>query len=402
MIAPFAGLRVIELANWAAAPSAGLLLAEHGAEVIKVEPPSGDGMRGVMHQASVERDLDHAIQFTNRGKKSVALALNTEQGQELAMGLVATADVVITNLLPQRRERLNMTLEKLRAANPTAVIAVMTGFGDHGPDAHLAGFDMTSFFARSGLAAATQGAEGGPPRWRPASGDFTTGLALYSGIVTALAERERTGEGQLVETSLLRAAAWSNAFDLTRAAADGRPSRPKSRHQTHNPLIEAYECSDGRWVQLALPNADQGWPIVCEVIGRADLIEHPDYSTAAGRSRNSAVLVPVLIESIRENVTSDELVAGVTGRGGVCALVMQSSEVVTDEQALASGVLRRVEHHDGAFDVVAAPFDVNGEDPAPIDALAKPGGDTAAVLGEVLALSDDELGALAEAGVIGV
>lgn len=408
-VAPFVGLTVVEFANWAAAPSAGMLLAEHGATVIKIEPLTGDSMRKVIQQASVDADIDHPFQFANRGKKAVALALNEPRGQDIAHQLAATADVILCNLLPSRRERMRLTVPELRETNPTAVIGVLTGYGDQGPDADRAGYDITAFYAGTGLSSACADETGVPPRWRPATGDFTAGLSLYAGVVTALVERARTGEGQLVETSLLRAGAWTNAWDLTRSAADGRPSRSKGREGTHNPLVESFRCADDRWVQLALANPVRAWPALCDAIERPDMVESPKFATPTLRRKNAAELVAILGDEIASRFTGQQLVDALAARGEASALILHSNEVVTDEQVLAAGVLGTVRHPDGDLTVVRPPFDVtdgnsegSGTDPDPGDAYPEPGSDTRTVLSESLGLSTEDLDTLAEAGVIGV
>ncbi len=395
------GIRVVEIANWAAVPSTGVLLAEQGAEVIKVEPLGGDPMRGLMHQAGVPgaSDIDHPFQFSNRHKKSVTIALDTDRGSALALNLVAEADVVITNLLPARRIRMGLTVEDFRRVNPTAIIGVLTGYGEEGQEADRPGFDLTAFFARSGLSAAIAGAEGGPPRWRPAQGDHVAGLSLYAGVLTALFERSSTGEGQVVETSLLRAASWTNAFDLTRAAADGRPARAHPRERSVNATVEAFECSDGRWVQLSLAEPERGWEVVCEMIGRDELRTDPRFATVRDRFVNMGELIPILSEEFATR-TSAEVVDEITDRGGVCALVMTSEEVVAHPQTRAAGVLRSVRHRSGDFEVVAPPFGLRGEY-ADADAVPEPGADNHVVLHGVLGLSDDEIYALEVDGVIG-
>lgn len=393
------GVRVIEVANWAAVPSAGVLLAEEGAEVIKVEPLTGDSMRGLMHQAAVEHagEVDHPFQFSNRGKRSVAIDIRQEAGADLVHELIDSADVVILNLLRGRKERFGLTSEEIRRRHPSVVVGVLTGFGDVGPDAEVPGYDLTSFFARSGLSSSIGGRDGYPPRWRPAQGDHVAGLALFAGVMAALYERERTGEGKVVETSLLQAATWSNAFDVTRASVDGRPSRAKDRDDAVNATSECFRCGDGRFVQLSLAEPVGGWRILCEVLDRADLHDDERFDSVVKRFKRMPELLAILDDEFTEH-SSTEIVAAIVERGGVAALVMTTDEIVADPQVEALGVLRRVTHPRGDFDVVAPPFRVDSRGDVP--AVGHPGADTGEVLRRVLGLTESRIVELEAGGVV--
>lgn len=402
------GIRVIEIANWAAAPSAGVLLAEQGAEVIKIEPPAGDSMRGLMQQARVDDDagkhIDHAFQFSNRLKKTVAIAINTDAGRDLTYQLIATADIVVMNLIRERRERLGFGIKEIRERCPSAIVGVLTGFGEVGPDADRPGYDLTSFFARSGLSASVGGFDGRPPRWRAAQGDHVAGLSLYAGLMTALVERAATGEGSVVETSLLQAASWSNAFDLTRAAAENRPAWAKDRYGSVNVTSEAFLCADGKYVQLSLAEPTKGWRIMCEVLGLGELEHDERFNTTVQRFRNMAAMIDLFDIEIAKH-SSGDLVQGITALGGVAAVVMQIHEVVADEQSLAVGMLRPVDHNGHTIDVVNSPFALrkspDRDVPAPAPAIGQPGADTDSVLSELLDLDDQARDVLVAQGVIG-
>jgi crotonobetainyl-CoA:carnitine CoA-transferase CaiB-like acyl-CoA transferase len=393
------GIRVIELANWAAVPSTGVLLAEEGAEVIKIEPPGGDSMRGLMHQAAIDgNDVDHPFQFSNRQKKSVAIDLTKDEGRELALDLIASADIVITNLLPARRVRLRLTTDEMTARNPTAVIGVLTGFGEAGPDADKPGYDLTSFFARSGLSASVAGLDGRPPRWRAAQGDHVAGLSLYAAIMTAMVRRASTGEGAVVETSLLQAAAWSNAYDLTRAAVDGRPARAKDRYGAVSVTSEAFLCGDGRYIQLSLAEPVKGWRIMSDVLALGELEYDERYRDPVQRFIHIAELVDLFDVEIAKH-DSRELVDVITERGGAAAVVMQSHEVVDDPQIREVGILRPVAHAPADFDVVAPPFST-GDERATAEAIGAPGADTTTVLVDVLGLDYGTIDDLEARGAI--
>lgn len=406
-VGPLVGVKVVEVANWAAVPSAAALLGELGAEVIKIEPPTGDGMRGLMQPASGDdAGIDHPFQFSNRGKRSVALDLRTDDGTALALDLMGNADVVLLNLVEERRERLGLTAAAIHERNPSAVIGVLTGFGDVGPERNAPGFDLTSFFARSGLSGSVLGPDGGIPRWRAAQGDHVGGLSLFGAVMTALYARERTGRGSVVSTSLLQAASWSNAFDLTRAAADGRPATPRRRTRSVNVASEAFECADGRWVQLCMAEPVRGWVVLCEVLGRADLLDDPRFTDVSQRFINMEELVGIIAEEMRHH-DSGVVLAGVEDRGGAAALVATTAEVVADPQIRALGLLRSVEHPDGEFEVIGSPFHVwpTGEaaavaTSAPVPAFGAPGADSRSVLHAELGLSDEQIDALVASGAV--
>ena len=395
-----AGIRVVEFANWAAVPCAGALFAEMGAEVIKIEPPSGDPMRGMMQQAKLKEpsDIDHPFQFSNRGKKSLALALDTEAGLQIALDLVAQSDIVITNLLPSRRQRLGLTVEAFQHANPTVIVGLLTGFGEDGKDASRPGYDLTSFFASSGLSASIGGLGGGPPRWRSAQGDHVAGLSLFGGVMAALHHRSTTGEGQVVDTSLLRAAAWTNAMDLTRAAADGRTTRAKGREETVNVAVECFQCSDGRWIQLCIPEPVAGFKTVCAALGLEHLLSNPKFDSPVSRFRNQPELVAILDDAFG-SLTSEEAMAALDDQRAVYSLAKNPDEVVTDPQARAAGVLRPVHHENGELEVVASPFTIQGTEQN-VSAFGDTGTNTEDVLRSVLGKTPEQVNDLINRGAV--
>ena len=245
------GFRVIELGVWVAGPSAGGLLADWGADVIKVEAPSGDPMRrlfavlaGHGQTESPPSDLD------NRGKRSVVFDLTTEEGRADARALVATADVFLTNLRPEAVDRLGLGADDLLAANPRLVYASVTGYGRDGPDAHRAGYDVGAFWARTGIARSLMPDDQAPIDLRAGMGDHVTGLTILSGILAALLQRERTGTGQLVETSLLRTGIYCVGWDLGIRLRFGKLAPTQPRTEIMNPMVNCYQGSDGAWFWL--------------------------------------------------------------------------------------------------------------------------------------------------------
>ena len=354
---PLGGLRVLELANWAAAPCAAAIMADLGADVIKVEPPSGDSMRGRLRQAALgpdEVNPDHPFQFANRGKRSIALDLGTGEGAATAKRLAATCDVVITNLVPDRRARYGLDVDDLFAVKSDLVIGVFSGYGEEGEESSRLGYDTTAFFARSGLQGSIAGPDGGPPRFRPGQGDHTAGLALFGGVLAALRARDMTGEGQVVEGTLLRTATWTLAMDLATAAADGKPTVSRPRHQTVTPLIEPFECADGKWFQMSNPNPAL-WTSFCAAIERPDLDE-PPFDSPVERFRRNGELMAELDRVFVER-TRAEWGDALDRHGITWAPINDTVEAFNDPQVRATGAFEPVDHPTaGTFDTVAAPF----------------------------------------------
>lgn len=354
---PLGGVRVLELANWAAATSAAAIMADLGADVIKVEPPSGDSMRGTLRQAALPADAvnpDHPFQFANRGKRSVVLDLGDPDDAATARRLAATCDVVITNLVPERRRRYGLDIDDLFAAKADLVIGIFSGYGEEGDESSRLGYDTTAFFARSGLQGSIAGPDEGPPRFRAGQGDHTAGLALFGGVMAALRAHEQTGEGQVVEGTLLRTATWTLAMDLATAAADGRPAVSRRRHDTVTPLIEPFRCADGKWLQMANPNPAL-WASFCEAIERPDLTEAP-YDTPMARFQLARQLMPILDE-VFEQRTRAEWGARLDAHRITWAPINDTVEAYNDPQVRATGAFEPIEHPAaGTFDTVAAPF----------------------------------------------
>ena len=385
VIAPLHDIRVLELANWAAAPSAGAMMADLGAEVIKVEPLNGDSMRGVLRQAVVadgEHNPDHPFQFANRGKKSISVDLDSTAGGALVKRLVATVDVVITNLVPSRRERFGLTPDDLLEVKPTLVIGTFSGYGELGDDTSRLGFDTTAFFARGGPQGTILGPDGAPPRFRPGQGDFTAGLALFGAVLAALRARDVTGEGQVVEASLLRTAVWTMAADMATTAGDGRPTNARRRTETVTPLIEPFMCSDGKWVQFAMPIGN-AWQRFCSAIDRQDFVEHDEYGTPMGRFEHNTQLMAELDE-IFATKTRDEWAPLLEEYDLTWAPINNTAEVLADPAVRATGAFEQIDHPlAGSFDTIASPFRMHTADSKVRGPAPEPGEHTARVLADL-------------------
>src|SRR5438477_5559068 len=276
----FSGLKVVDLASFIAGPSAAVILSDFGADVIKVEPPSGDLWRIANHlpPQPVAEDA-YAWHLANRNKRGIALDLTSPSAQKGLEGLVKWADVLVVNTPQPARARLKLEYQDVVRWNPRLIYADISGFGDKGPDANLPGFDITSYWARSGLLSMTRDA-GAPPTWPVAgSGDNATAVGLYSAIVTALYRRERTGEGSYVTTSLLAEGVWSASVSIQAALCGAKFYGPHDRKNPANAALNVYRASDGAWfVLLVLPDK---LAAVAKAIGREDLLKGQRFSDPA-------------------------------------------------------------------------------------------------------------------------
>jgi crotonobetainyl-CoA:carnitine CoA-transferase CaiB-like acyl-CoA transferase len=404
MVAPLEGVRVLEVANWLAAPAAAALMADLGAEVIKVEPPGGDIYRGFLLQSlgySYEFATNYAFQFDNRGKRSVTVALEKPGGPELVRRMAASVDVFITNLLPERCAKFGLGYDDVRRVNPRVVYTHITGYGSHGPDAGRPGFDYAAFWARSGLMGLLGEPPSPPPLCRGGQGDHTTALNVLAAVLAALRLRDQTGETQHVEVTLLATGMWTLAGDLQAALlAREQPGR-HVRTAPANPIWNSYQCADGRWVLLVMPVPDPiYWPRFCEAVGRPQWAQDERYDTLLKRRERTAELTPQ-IEAIFRAHDRDYWSARLDEFGLIWAPVAELPDVIDDPQVRAMGWFATIDHpQHGAFETLDTPFRIDGAEVGVRGPAPEAGEHTFDVLAG-LGIGGDELTELVAAGVIG-
>ena len=398
------GIRVVEMGLWVAGPAAGGILADWGAEVVKIEMPKGDPMRklfGALSGSKEERCPP--FDLYNRGKKSIALDVNQPEGAALVHKLVATADVFITNMRPQFLERLGLDHASLLAKYPALVYASLTAYGLEGPDRDAPGYDMAAYSGRSGLAERATPPGTAPPVLPGGMGDNVTALTMVAGIMGALFHRERSGAGQLVSTSLLRTGVYSIGMDVATRVGLGRIAAAPSRSKPQNPLMNSYCASDGKWFWLVGAESERHWPGIAKALDGMALMDDERFTTPRDRRRNSEALV-LAIEALTSKKTREEWAAIFRAQDVWWAPINSVDDLLQDPQVLASGAFVNVPVHAGqdaptSFNGVATPVDFSATPVGPTGPPPRVSADSDALLGE-LGMDVAQIQQLRDAGVL--
>ena len=389
------GIRVIDAASFLAGPGAATVLADFGADVIKVEPPGGDGYRKLVGKYPVP----YHWQLTSRNKRSIGLDLTQEAGQAVLHRLVADADVILTNFLDGQLKRFRMTYPELKAINPRLVFARLTGYGTEGPEVARKGFDITAWWARSGIMEFIREPGQTPQNSVPGMGDHSTAMCLFAAIMTGLFRRERTGDGCQVGTSLAAAGAWANGMALQGVIAGQDLGAHKQAKGLRSPFTSAYPTQDGRFVVLAAVNARREWPQLANALGRSEWLEDERFANYDAQMRNRHALID-LIAAETSQLTQQKLMARLDAHGVTCGVVAPMGDVVHDEQLRANDVIVATE--DGGEDyrfTVNSPVFVDGETKRPPSRAPEIGAHTWEVMREA-GYADEEVAALLTDGVL--
>lgn len=348
-----AGVKVLEVAAWTFVPAAGAVLAEWGADVIKVEHPvGGDPQRGLISSGLVPAGaggVNYMIEVPNRGKRSIGIDLSTEGGREILLKLAAQSDVFLTSFLPQVRRKLGIDVDDVRAVKPDLIYVRGSGHGPRGPDAEKPGYDGVSYWSRGGVGAAlTPAGATWPIGARPAFGDVMGGMTLAGGIAAALFRRERTGETSVVDVSLLGLAAWNLGPDVTSSKLyEGSPTPVYDRSSSPNPLVGNYRTKDGRFITLMMLQADRFWPEVAGLLGLSGLVADERFIDAKARYVNRAELITIFDETFAGR-TFEEWKAALASLSGAWGPLQTPVELHDDPDIVANGYIPTITSQAGS------------------------------------------------------
>jgi len=363
-----ASVRVVELSMYAFAPSAAAVLADWGADVIKVVPPKvADPMMGPAVAGLPDEDVGVAFmwEITNRGKRCIGLDASTEEGRQILGELVAGADVFITNLLPRARHRLRVDPDDLGAVNPALVYGRASAHGSDGPEQDTGGYDHTEFWARTGIGhAASMVASEFVPQPGPAMGDLSAGAFLAGAIAAALYRRAISGRGSVVDVSLLSSGMWVCSPAIVASQLYGVETIPRMRHaDLPNPLVAAYATRDGRLVYFAGIQTEGHFEDFCEAIGRTDLIDDPRFATSAARLANARDCIRVLDEVFAAR-DLDDWTAALDGLSTPWTVVRSAADAAADPQVAANHFVTTVEGPARTYPLVASPAQFDRTQPS--------------------------------------
>lgn len=348
---PLEGIRVVEFANYVAAPSAGRLLTDWGAEVIRVESFKGDVWRfyGPTCNCPATPQENPIFDIYNANKKDILLDTKNEEGKQILFRLLDHADVFLTNNRPKALAKAGLDYDSLKDRYPRLVYAMLTGYGQSGPDCDAPGYDGVAFFSRSGFLADLSDPSGYPLNPPGGFGGAATGSVLFGGICAALLAREKTGKGDFVETSLYGNATWLVASVM--AFEQYGYKYPKKR-ESMNPIYNCYRCNDGEWIQLAILEYDRFFKPLCRILGLPEIAEDPRFNVKKNMLANRQELIPMFEEAFA-HFSSSEISEQLKKADIVFDRMRHFRELPTDEQALANDHVREITFESGNKAVLA-------------------------------------------------
>ena len=398
------GLKVIEMATYVAAPAAGAMLRDWGAEVIKVEPLNGCPMRRFFEgmKSNVPIEGNPIFTLDNRGKKGISINTSDEKGAKIVRELIKDADIFLTNVRPKSLESANLNHEELHKINPKLIYCSLTGYGLDGEERNRPGFDVAAYWSRSGMAHLTQRKGEEPLPIRTASGDHITAISTVSGILAAVYERTQTGKGKVVETSLLRTGIYSVSSDMALQLKFGRVPSTKKRDEQINPIFNFFKTKDDRWICLS-PRAggDYDLPKVVRALGKEDWLENKKFNTNQARRENAKEFIEEMDKAFSQH-TMAEWGEKLDAQDLIWSPVQNLKEVSRDKQAIAGGAFSVVEDQDCSenYSTVSSPVKFHNSDDGPKGPAPKLGQDNFEVL-KGIGINEEEINNLIDDGIVG-
>ncbi|ANI38992.1 CaiB/BaiF CoA transferase family protein [Mycolicibacterium vaccae] len=402
MTGPFDGVRVVEVAAWTFVPGAGAIMADLGADVIKVEPPTGDPQRALRNALNADDTSPNPfLHVPNRGKRSITLDLTSPSGLATLVQLTSNADVFLTSYLPKVRAKLGIDVDDLRAGHPRLIYVRGSGWGTAGSMADTGGFDSAAAWSAAGVQHKLTAPGADAPVAQPAAFfDLQGSSAIAGAVAMALYRRERTGEGAVVDVSLLNTGMWTMGPDLAATAAGSGELPRMDRRDAPNPIVNLYRTADDRWLNLVCLQADRFWIELCELIDRSDLADDERFADGMSRYVNRSACIAELDKTFGAR-TMAEWQAALAGFSGVWSAAATFEEVCASPQVAANGYLPTVTGADGReFRLVAPPYQFDGRPVAPTAGAPELGQHTEEVLLES-GWDWDQISELRDSGALG-
>lgn len=357
MAGPMDGVKIVEIGVWVAGPAAGGILADWGADVVKIEPAEGDPARTFQRMLGGDMPNNPPFELDNRSKRSIVLDLATDEGRQIALDLIGEADVFLTNLRIGALSRIGLDYETIHARFPSLIYAHITGYGREGEDADRAAYDIAAFWARSGIASLLTPPGGDPPFQRGGMGDHSVGLSGAAAISAALFARTRTGEGQLVSTSLLRQGVYTIGFDLNIALLWGLSMGVGSREAMRNPAINNYSAGDGRRFWIVGLEGERHWPPLARAVGHPEWLDDERFATPAARAQNARELI-ALLDEVFATASLDEWAERFAAEPDFFwAPINDPDDIIADPQLRSAGGLVDVPDGPTTTTMIATPAD---------------------------------------------
>ena len=395
----FDGLKVIDAGSWVAGPVSATMLADYGAEVIKIEMPTGDPFRRLAAgPGTPDADIDYAWAQDARNKRSIALNLKTSEGIDILKRLVAECDVYVTNYpLPMRR-KLGLTYEDLKQINKRLIYASLTAYGEEGPEKDREGFDLVAYWSRTGLMDLVRDADAKPAPSIPGMGDHPTGVSLYAAIVTALYQRERTNEGGLVHTSLIANGMWAASCIASAKFADGHDFSNYPRLTAKYFTRELYQTRDKRWLQFTMVRTPEEISAYFGILGASHLLEDSRFQSTRARIESGDALANE-IRPIIEQRDAAEWISEFKNANVPVSMLGTIDDLPSDPQLVANAILREPDEPIGTDYIINHPVNVEVSKRAPVKRAPDVGEHSEEVLTE-LGYQEHEITRFRKAGVI--